>query len=79
VFAVTPATLLAWYRRLIARKWDYTSRRRPGRSRMSAKIRKLVIRIATGNPAWGIGACKASSSGSATRSPVPLQNPSQGV
>jgi len=53
VFAVTPATLLAWHRRLIARTWDYTSRQRPGRSRMSAKICKLVIRIATGNPAWG--------------------------
>jgi putative transposase len=31
VFAVTPATLLAWHRQLAARRWDYTSRRRPGR------------------------------------------------
>ena len=50
---MTPATLLAWHRRLVARKWDYTSRRRPGRPSTPAAIRKLVIRIATGNPAWG--------------------------
>ena len=50
---MTPATLLAWHRRLVTRKWDYTSRRRPGRPSTAAAIRKLVIRIATDNPAWG--------------------------
>ena len=53
VVAVTPATLLAWHRRLVSRKWDYTSRRHPGRPPTAAAIRKLVIRIATDNPAWG--------------------------
>jgi putative transposase len=53
VFAVTPATLLAWHRRLVARHWDYTNQRRPGRSPTAAAIRKLVIRMAADNPAWG--------------------------
>ena len=53
VFAVTPATLLAWHRRLIARKWGYSSRRCPGRPRTAVAIRRLVIRIATENPGWG--------------------------
>jgi transposase len=53
VFPVTPATLLAWHRRLVARKWDYASRRGPGRPSTAAAIRKLVIRIATENPGWG--------------------------
>ena len=46
---MTPATLLAWHRRLAARKWDYISRR-PGRPSTAAAIRKLVIRMATENP-----------------------------
>lgn len=53
VFTVTPATLLAWRRRLVARKWDHTSARDPGRPSMVAAIRKLVIRMATENPTWG--------------------------
>ncbi len=53
VFAVTPATLLAWHRRLVTRKWDYSSRRRPGRPSTAAAIRKLVIRMAMDNPRWG--------------------------
>jgi transposase len=53
VFMVTPATLLAWHRRLVTRKWDYASQRRAGRPSTAAAIRKLVIRMATENPAWG--------------------------
>ena len=53
VFAVTPATLLAWHRRLVTRQWNYTNRRRPGRPSTAPAIRKLVIRMATDNPAWG--------------------------
>ena len=50
---MTPATLLAWHRRLVTRKWDHTHGRRPGRPATAAAIRKLVIRIATENPTWG--------------------------
>jgi putative transposase len=53
VLAVTPATLLAWHRRLVTRKWDCTSRRRPGLPPAAAAISKLVIRIATDNPTRG--------------------------
>src|SRR5450631_2613891 len=53
MFTVTPATLLAWHRRLVGRKWDYTNRRHPGRPSTAAANRKLVIRMATDNPAWG--------------------------
>ena len=50
---MTPGTLIAWHRRLVTRRWDYTSRRRPGRPSTAAAIRKRVIGIATDNPAWG--------------------------
>jgi putative transposase len=49
---VTPMTLLAWHRRLVTRKWDYTSLQHPGRPSTAAAIRKLVIRIARNNPTW---------------------------
>ena len=35
---VTPATLLRWHRDLVARKWTFPTRRRPGRPRTQADI-----------------------------------------
>jgi hypothetical protein len=53
VFPVTPATILAWHRKLVSRKWDYTARRRPGRPSTAAAITRLVIHMAAENPTWG--------------------------
>ena len=50
---VTPATLLAWHGKLIARKYDGSRQRGPGRPRVLEEIQRLVIRMATENRSWG--------------------------
>jgi transposase InsO family protein len=50
---VTPETLLAWHRRLIAQKYDGSKRRAPGRPRKPEEIEKLVVRMANENRTWG--------------------------
>jgi transposase len=52
VFPVTPGTLLAWHRRLVARKGDYSARRRIGRPPTRTTINTLVLRLARENPRW---------------------------
>jgi hypothetical protein len=50
---VTPDTLLRWHRLLVAKKWDYSQRRRPGRHQLAQEIQELVVRLAWENPGWG--------------------------
>ena len=53
IFPVTPATILRWHRNLVVRKWDYTSRRWPGRPSTGISVKALIVRMARENPAWG--------------------------
>jgi len=53
VFPVTPATLLAWHRKLAAKKYDTSRQRAPGRPPTVRSIARLVVRLAKENPLWG--------------------------
>jgi hypothetical protein len=49
-----PDTLLAWYRRLIATKFDGSKfRKSRGRPRVDEETERLVVRMAKENPGWG--------------------------
>src|SRR5579863_2678710 len=50
---VTPETLLAWHRKLIAQKYDGSSKRSPGRPRTAGEVEALVVRMAEENRDWG--------------------------
>lgn len=50
----TPETVMAWYRKLIAQKYDGSKNcKNPGRLKISQEIIDLVIRFKQENPRWG--------------------------
>ena len=49
-----PDTILAWYRKLIAHKFDGSkARRSPGRPRIEREVEQLIVRMAKENRDWG--------------------------
>jgi putative transposase len=51
---VKPETILGWYRRLIAQKFDGSRYRSyPGRPPIGRELSELVVRMARENPSWG--------------------------
>jgi putative transposase len=49
-----PDTILAWYRKLVARKFDGSKARRgPGRPRVTRAVEELIVRMAEENRDWG--------------------------
>src|ERR671918_422016 len=49
-----PDTILAWYRRLIAQKFDGSKHRAyPGRPRVGREVTELIVRMARENSGWG--------------------------
>jgi transposase InsO family protein len=48
---VSPATILAWHRRLVARHWTYPNR--TGRPPLDPAVAALVEQMARDNPSWG--------------------------
>jgi hypothetical protein len=50
---VTPDTLLAWHRRLVARKYDSSQCRGVGRPATVCDLKELILKIARENRSWG--------------------------
>jgi hypothetical protein len=48
-----PDTILGWYRKLVARKFDGSARRGPGRPRIKREVEQLIICMVGENRDWG--------------------------
>ena len=71
---VRPDMILAWHRRLVARKFDGSKKRNyPGRPSVDRELENLIVRLATENRDWGydriVGALGNAEAREATCSP----------
>src|SRR5262245_28813342 len=49
-----PETILGWFRKLVAQKFDGSSHRSyPGRPRIAAEVEALIVKMARENSGWG--------------------------
>ena len=74
-----PDTILAWYRKLIAQKFDGSKYRRyPGRPRIEPKREALIVQMAKENSGWGTTALPVPWPISVTRSRMSDRPPADG-
>ena len=51
---VSPETILEWFRRLVAKKFDGSKfRKKVGRPRINHELEVLIVQFAEENPSWG--------------------------
>ena len=50
---VKPETILSWYRKLVAQKFDGSKARGVGRPQISPEVETLIVRMAKENSGWG--------------------------
>ncbi len=51
--AFSPDTLLGWHRKMVARKYDGSDKRKGGRNRIAPEVEALIIMLARKNKTWG--------------------------
>jgi putative transposase len=66
-----PETILAWYRKLVARTFDGSkARRSPGRPRIKGEVEQLIVRMAKENRDWGYDRIAGALANLGTRSAI---------
>ena len=77
---VTPDTILAWHRKLVAKKFDGSRQRKaPGRPPIDAALEALVVRMAQENRSWGYDRIAGALNTCATPSVIKLSEISSNV